>query len=119
MSNRRKHSRKEVRIEARFDDENLNIIRGRVKNISKGGAFIETGHPLRPGETVKISMNAVDLGKIIDIDARVVRVVSGKGMAVKFEDEDNKEINLLLSALKRLYIGTIASLGRLTETIEL
>jgi len=45
--------------------------------------------------------------------------VSGKGMAVKFEDEDNKEINLLLSALKRLYIGTIASLGRLTETIEL
>ncbi len=118
MSNRRKHSRKIVRIEARFDDENLNIIRGKLKNLSKGGAFIETDHPLKPGSSVKISINAVDLGKIIDVQASVVRVVPNRGMAVQFEDENNKEIDLLLKAMKRLYIGTMATLNRLTETVE-
>jgi len=112
---RRRHSRKSVRIEARFDDVSHNIIKGRVKNISKGGAFIITKDPLKKGDDLRLSLNAVDLGKIIDIQARVVRVDPGRGMAVQFEDTTNKEIDLLLKALKRLYIGTMTVLNRISE----
>jgi predicted RNA-binding protein YlqC (UPF0109 family) len=109
----REHLRDLVRIEARYQDLSNTIIKGKVKNISKGGVFIETAHPLDKDCILTMSFDAVDFGKIIDIQGKVVRVIPGKGMAVRFTDQENKDTKLLMEGIEKLNKSLMINLSRI------
>jgi len=108
----RKHSRKLLRIEARYQDTNGAVLKGIVRDLSLGGVFIETGYPLEPSVYVTISLDAKDIGKVIDVQGKVVRVVAHKGMAIEFANKEHRDIKLLLHAMRRLDQASLLSLSR-------
>ncbi|MCD6569752.1 MAG: PilZ domain-containing protein [Deltaproteobacteria bacterium] len=113
MKEKRRHLRQSVKIEARYHDIYGTIIRGEAKNISKGGVFLETEHPLDKDSILTISLDATDFGKIVDIQGKVVRVIPGEGMAIQFTNRENKDIQLLIDGIKRLNRGPMISLSRM------
>ncbi len=113
MKEQRKHVRSPVKIEARYQDLSNTIIKCKVKNLSKGGVFIETEHPLDKDCILTMSFDAVGLGKIIDIQGKVVRVIPEEGMAIQFTDQENKDIQTLIEGIKRLNRGPMISLSRI------
>ena len=109
---KRKHSRKLLRIEARYQDTNGTVLKGIVRDLSLGGVFIETGYPLEPSVHVTISLDANDIGKVIDVAGKVVRVHPHKGMAIEFANKEHRDIRLLLHAMRRLDQASLLSLSR-------
>jgi Tfp pilus assembly protein PilZ len=109
---KREHSRKPLRVEARFQDKNEKVLKGVVRNISIGGVFIETPHPLERGELVRLSMDATDVGKVIDVAGKVVRQVPEMGMGIEFMDKDNKDIRQLIQTMKKLDQASLIALSR-------
>jgi len=109
---KRKHTRKLLRIEARYQDFEDNVLKGTVRNISLGGVYVETPNPLELNLAIRLSLDAVDLGKVIDVYGRVVRVDQGKGMGIEFEDKQNHDIRLLLSVLRKLDQASLLALSR-------
>lgn len=108
----RRYSRKMLRIEARYQDKSGKVLKGIVRNISIGGIFIETPHPLERGEDVHLSLDAVDMGKVIDVEGKVVRYMPERGMGVEFVDRDHRDIKLLLSTMRKLDQASLISLSR-------
>ena len=80
--------------------------------ISRGGLYIETGHPLEKGSQLRVTLDAHDFGKVIDVSGRVVRVEQGRGMAVEFDDQNHSGIIHLISALRRLEKASLLALSR-------
>lgn len=84
MTERRKDRRFEVQISAeiRLSGGGCSL-QGKLKNISKGGAFISTRPELRLGEQVEIEL---DSGKLFtgSLVRRSVRPAEDAGLAVKF-----------------------------------
>ncbi len=109
---KRRHSRKLLRIEARYQDPDTRVLKGTVRNISLSGVFIETPTPLAMQTTVHVSLDAKYLGKVIDVSGHVVRVEENRGMAIQFEDRENRDIRLLLGALRRLDQASMLALSR-------
>lgn len=109
---KRRHSRKLLRIEARYQDSGGRVLKGTVRNVSLGGVFIETQNPLEINDTLHVSLDAHDLGKVIDVSGRVVRIEQGKGMAIEFDDKDNRDIRLLLSTIRKLDQASLLALSR-------
>ncbi len=108
----RKHSRKLLRIEARYQNTRGTVLKGTVRDLSLGGVFIETGYPLDPSAYIHISLDAKDIGKVIDVQGKVVRVVPHQGMAVEFTEKEHRDIKLLLHALRKLDQASLLSLSR-------
>jgi hypothetical protein len=108
----REHTRKLLRIEARYQDFEETVLKGTVRNISLGGVYVETLNPLEVNLVVRISLDAVDLGKVIDVLGKVVRVDQGKGMGIEFHDKENRDIKLLLSTLRKLDQASLLALSR-------
>jgi hypothetical protein len=108
----RKHTRKLLRIEVRYQDFEENVLKGTVRNISLGGVYVETQNPLDLNLAVRISLDAVDLGKVIDVYGKVMRVDLGKGMGIEFQDKENRDIKLLLSTLRKLDQASLLALSR-------
>lgn len=108
----RRCSRKLLRIEARYQDPQKNVRKGMVRNISLSGIYIETGYPLDVGSLVSLSIDAIDLGKVIDVSGRVARVEENRGMGIEFSSKDNRDIRLLLSSLRKLDQASLLSLSR-------
>jgi hypothetical protein len=109
---KRKYSRKALRIEARYQDSHGRVLKGIVRNISIGGVFIETAHPLERGDEIHISLDAEDVGKVIDVKGTVVRFVGDNGMGIEFADKDNRDIKKLLSAMRKLDQASLIALSR-------
>lgn len=108
----RKHSRKLIKIEARYQDYKGSVLKGTVRNISLGGVYIETNYPLEPQANIIISLDAQDIGKVIDVQGKVVRAVPHRGMAIEFFSKEHREIKLLLKTLRRLDQASLLSLSR-------
>lgn len=109
---KRRHSRKLLRIEARYQDPQTKVLKGTVRNISLSGVFIETPNPLGVQTVVHVSLDAKYLGKVIDVSGKVVRVEEDRGMAIQFDDRENRDIRLLLGALRRLDQASMLALSR-------
>jgi Tfp pilus assembly protein PilZ len=109
---KRRYSRKALRIEARYQDSQKKVLKGTVRNISIGGVFIETTHPLEKGERIRLSLDARDVGKVIDVDGIVVRHVGDKGMGIEFLNKENQDIRNLLSAMRKLDQASLIALSR-------
>ncbi len=112
MIEKRKHMRRPLRIDARYQDRDGTIMQGRVRNIGMGGAYIETRDILDVETTLNLCLDVVDIGKVIDIHSKVVRVTPEDGMAVEFRDKQNKEIRNLLDVMRKLQKASILSLNR-------
>jgi Tfp pilus assembly protein PilZ len=108
----RKHSRKLIKIEARYQDVKGAVLKGTVRNISLGGVYIETGYPLETQSHVVVSLDAQDIGKVIDVQGKVVRVIPHRGMAIEFLSKEHRDIKLLLRALRKLDQASLLSLSR-------
>lgn len=109
---KRKYSRRLLRIEVRYEGINGEVLKGTACNISRGGLYIETGHPLEKGSQLRVTLDAHDFGKVIDVSGRVVRVEQGRGMAVEFDDQNHSGIIHLISALRRLEKASLLALSR-------
>ena len=108
----RKHSRKLMRIEARYQDTTGKVLKGTVRDLSLGGVFIETGYPIDQSVHITVSLDAKDIGKVIDVQGKVVRVLPHKGMAIEFANKEHRDIKLLLHAMRRLDQASLLSLSR-------
>ena len=109
---KRRHSRKLLRIEARYQDSQGKVLKGMVRNVSLGGVYIETNHPLAVSDRLHVTLDAHDLGKVIDVSGRVVRTERNRGMAIEFDDQNNRNIRLLLSAIRKLDQASLLALSR-------
>jgi hypothetical protein len=109
---KRKHTRKLLRIEARYQDPDSRVLKGILRNISLSGLYIETASTLAAHAEIQMSLDATDLGKVIDVSGKVIRVDQNKGMAIEFNDKDNREIRLLLSSLRKLDQASMLALIR-------
>lgn len=109
---KRRHSRKLLRIEARYQDQGSKVLKGTVRNISLSGVFIETPCPLALQTVVQVSLDATYLGKVVDVKGLVVRIEPDRGMAVEFENKENRDIRLLLGALRKLDQASMLALSR-------
>jgi Tfp pilus assembly protein PilZ len=112
LKDKRRYTRKPLKIEARYQDNNRNVLKGTVRNISIGGVFIETPHPLARGESICMTRDAVDVGRVIDVDGKVVRCEPEKGMGVEFIDQDNREVKKLISTMRKLDQASMLALSR-------
>ena len=108
----RKYSRKPLRVEARYQDKSGKVLKGIVRNISIGGVLIETSRPLERGELVSLSLDAVDMGKVIDVVGKVVRQMPDKGMGIEFIDKENKDIMHLIKTMRKLDQASLIALSR-------
>lgn len=108
----RQHSRKLLRIEARYQDAKGTVLKGTVRDLSLGGVFIETGYPLELQTNITVSLDAVDIGKVIDVYGIVVRVVPHKGMGIEFANKNHRDIRLFLHAMRKLDQASLLSLSR-------
>lgn len=111
-NNKRRYSRKPLRIEARYQDKSGNVLKGIVRNISIGGVFVETSRPLERGEFIRVSLDVVDMGKVIDVTGKIVRYMADMGMGIEFTDQDNKEIRSLISTMRKLDQASLIALSR-------
>lgn len=109
---KRKYTRRLLRIEARYQDFDENVLKGTVRNISVGGVYVETSNPLDLNLAIRLSLDAIDLGKVVDVYGKVVRVDEGKGMGIEFQDKENRDIKILLSTLRKLDQASLLSLSR-------
>ncbi len=96
MSEKRKHQRRPLVIEARFQDRFGKIIKGSVSDISMSGASIETNEPLNPDTPLNLSLDLVDFGKVVEVHCRVVRVRPGESMGVKFSSDSDRQVAAIM-----------------------
>ena len=91
-----------ARVDATFRVDGVNsrgeAAMGRTRNVSAGGAFIETDLRLLPGEQLTITFEL--LGHPFKVQAEVMRVM-GTGFGVKFHMDSHQQATLreLLSRL--------------------
>ncbi len=83
-----------------------------VRNVSIGGIYIETPSPLEMGEDITLTLDAVDLGKVIDLEGRVVRSEPGRGMGIEFADQENKDVRKLIGTIRKLEQASMLALSR-------
>lgn len=112
MKEHRRYTRKPLKVEARYQDRDGKVLKGIVRNVSLGGVYIETPHPLERGENIHLSLDAVDVGKVIDVEGRVVRSEPEKGMGIEFADQNNKDVKKLISTMRKLDQASMLALSR-------
>jgi len=94
MEERRNYKRKQVEINAIYKGSLDTFEKGRVKDISYGGMFIETVSPLDEGTLVIASLDASDFGKIIRVQGNVVRTTP-EGVGINFTSIDRRGIETI------------------------
>ena len=113
IKDKRRYTRNPFKIEARYQDANRKILKGTVRNIGIGGVYIETPHTLERGEIISMTLDLIDEGRVIDVEGKVVRCESEKGMGIEFTDQDNCEIKNLISTMRKLEQASLLALSRL------
>lgn len=108
----RRYTRKPLKVEARYQDRDGKVLKGVVRNVSLGGVYIETPRPLERGESLRLTLDAVDVGKVIDLEGKVVRYEAEKGMGIEFADQHNKDIKKLISTMRKLDQASMLALSR-------
>jgi Tfp pilus assembly protein PilZ len=93
---RRRHPRKDCSIPVTVGT--WRVFREFVKNISRGGMFIETDAPFSPGERVTLTFSYANQPNPVRITARVVRKTN-RGIGVEFTTPPTAELEKIIKSL--------------------
>jgi Tfp pilus assembly protein PilZ len=93
---RRQHPRKPCSIPVTCSTADR-VMKNFIKNISAGGAFIETSVPFSPGEHITLMLSATEQEEPIKITGRIVWRVP-EGIGVKFSTA-SKELEAVILSL--------------------
>jgi Tfp pilus assembly protein PilZ len=117
---RRAHGRVSTQVTVRFEEPGGSLEEGATRDISKGGAFIETDRPRKVGEKFEIFLCLPDGSQEITVLGEVVRRVGfpgsytteadSQGLGVRFvvsEPKQRAELETFVESLLR-YGGTKA-----------
>ncbi|MGC9325064.1 MAG: PilZ domain-containing protein [Desulfomonilia bacterium] len=96
MDEQRNHKRARVKMRVAYRSDDQVYKRGRVRNISRSGMFVDTESPQTSDEYVIASLDVEDFGKVVWVQGRVVRNTN-EGMAVVFTRTDEKGLDALMS----------------------
>jgi len=106
---RRKDERVEIKVRVEFEEKNCSF----TKNLSKGGAFIQTPDPLELGDQFRLKLHMPDGREPIEVHCKVIwtnkyakeTLALPKGMGVKFfnlEPEAQKRIEEYIESHKNV-----------------
>ena len=93
---RRKHPRKPCSIPVTVGT--WRVFKEFVKNVSRGGMYIETDAPFSPGEHITLTFSYANQPNPVRITARVVRKTN-KGIGVEFTTPPNADLEKLIESL--------------------
>lgn len=111
-SEKREHERKPLRLQLNYRDASGgNFLYEHSRNISRGGIFIETDHPLPVGSTLVIRFTT-PTGEELEIEGDVawVNAVSANdetpnpGMGVQWSDLSDEQHDTIVSVVKTIAI---------------
>jgi hypothetical protein len=83
MEEKRKYPRRKLVCPALLKGGTQALESVHVRDISRGGIFIETQNPAKYGETVLINIDQYYFGRDLGIKGTVVRSVPGYGMGIQ------------------------------------
>jgi CheY-like chemotaxis protein len=93
FSNQREHARLGCLLSVDYDLQDWTY-RSRVRDISLGGAYIETDQPISVGQNIVLSLSAAITKRICTVSGRVVRRDS-RGVGVQFEELSLHQYNFI------------------------
>jgi len=93
---RRQHPRKSCSIPVTVGT--WRVFKEFVKNVSRGGMFIETDAPFSPGEHITLTFSYANQTNPVRITARVVRK-NNMGIGVEFTTPPNAELQKIIESL--------------------
>jgi len=102
MGDRRTDVRHSLVMEARFQDRHGTLLRGRVRNLGMGGAYVDTAWPLDSNSLVRLTMDVAESGKVVYAVGHVVRVFPGRGMAIEFKNKYSQDVRAALDIFGRV-----------------
>ena len=79
----REFSRKDYKKQVDFV-LNERIFRGFIQNLSSNGMFIETSDSFSEGEKITLTFELPEPGEHIKVSGKIVRLIPGVGVGVKF-----------------------------------
>lgn len=97
MGDRRTYVRHSLVMEARFQDRYGTLLKGRVRNLGMGGAYVDTAWPLDANSLVRLTMDVAESGKVVYAVGHVVRVFPGRGMAIEFRNKNSHDLRVALN----------------------
>lgn len=100
------------KVEAIYQGSNKKYLRGTARNISINGIYIDTPYTMEYGEIIHISLVGNYMGKIIDVEGKIIHCVPGKGMGIEFTDQSNSEIKELISIIEMQDQTSLLALSR-------
>ena len=114
MSNEyREHARMPIELEVRYSKLN-GFFSDYTRNISKGGAFIETKNPLPPGTSFLFKLLVPSCGEPFQLGGEVVRAETtgghGSGMAIRFVWSDPAARAAFEQAVEKLMADSLGPL---------
>ncbi len=97
-SDQRQHPRFDCHVKVDFDIDDWSY-EGVIKNISIGGLFIETRHPVTLGNEIMLELISLDKNRHCNVKGRVVRR-DAKGVGIQFN-----ELSLYQQQVVQSYLG--------------
>lgn len=91
MEEKRKYPRRKLGCAALFKGGTHALENVRIRDISRGGLFVESQNPTGLGETVIINIDEYNIGKDIGIKGIVVRSIPEYGMGIQILSTTNDD----------------------------
>ncbi len=91
MEEKRKYPRRKLGCTALFKGGTQALENVRIRDISRGGLFVESQNPTNHGETVIINIDEYNIGKDIGIKGIVVRNIPEYGMGIQILSTTNDD----------------------------
>jgi hypothetical protein len=91
MEEKRKYPRRKLGCAALFKGGTQALENIRIRDISRGGLFVESMNPAGQGETVIINIDEYNIGRDIGIKGIVVRNIPEYGMGIQILSTTNDD----------------------------
>jgi hypothetical protein len=91
MEEKRKYPRRKLGCPALFKGGTQALETVRIRDICRGGIFVETQNPANHGETVLINIDEYHLGRDVAIKGIVVRSIPEYGMGIQISSTTNDD----------------------------
>jgi Tfp pilus assembly protein PilZ len=91
MEEKRKYPRRKLCCSALFKGGTQALESVRIRDISRGGLFVETQNPANLGETVLINIDEYNIGRDVGIKGIVVRNIPEYGMGIQISSTTNDD----------------------------
>ena len=96
-TDQRQHPRFGCRVKADFDINDWSY-EGVITNISLGGLYIETQHPITVGNEIMLALTSLDKNRLCNVKGKVVRR-DAKGVGIRFHELSMYQLQVVKSYL--------------------